>query len=264
MFDAVSYNKGGRILNMLRNYVGDSAFFKALNLYLTTNKFKAAEAHHLRLAFEEVTGKDLNWFWNQWYYGAGHPKLTIDYVYDEAAKKVQVIVKQTQAGDKVFKLPIAIDIYNGATKVRNKVWIENRADTFTFSYSSKPDLVNVDADKILLAEKKDNKSLDNYIHQYKYAGNYMDRREAVEFVAKSQTEPRAIALLTEALKDKYFGIRGLALNRLDMKNQGNKASFEPLIAGIAKSDPKSTVRATALTVLSNYDNPAYKELLPKT
>ena len=47
MFDAVSYNKGGRILHMLRNYVGDSAFFKALNLYLTTNKFKSAEAHQL-------------------------------------------------------------------------------------------------------------------------------------------------------------------------------------------------------------------------
>ena len=60
---------------MLRNYVGDSAFFKSLNLYLTTNKFKSAEAHNLRLAFEEVTGKDLNWYWNQWYYGSGHPKL---------------------------------------------------------------------------------------------------------------------------------------------------------------------------------------------
>ena len=34
MFDMVSYSKGGRILNMLRNYVGDSAFFKALNIYL--------------------------------------------------------------------------------------------------------------------------------------------------------------------------------------------------------------------------------------
>ena len=43
VFDAVSYNKGGRILHMLRNYVGDSAFFKALNLYLTTNKFKSAK-----------------------------------------------------------------------------------------------------------------------------------------------------------------------------------------------------------------------------
>ena len=77
MFDAVSYNKGGRILHMLRNYVGDDAFFKSLNNYLTTNKFKAGEADQLRLAFEEVTGKDMNWFWNQWYYGSGHPKLKI-------------------------------------------------------------------------------------------------------------------------------------------------------------------------------------------
>ena len=74
MFDAVSYNKGGRILHMLRNYVGDDAFYKSLNTYLTTNKFKTGEADQLRLAFEEVTGKDLNWFWNQWYYGSGHPK----------------------------------------------------------------------------------------------------------------------------------------------------------------------------------------------
>src|SRR5690606_29186550 len=62
MFDGHSYNKGGRILHMLRNYIGDDAFFKALNIYLTQNKFKAAEFHQLRLAFEEVTGEDLNWF----------------------------------------------------------------------------------------------------------------------------------------------------------------------------------------------------------
>ena len=73
VFDQVSYPKGGRILNMLRNYVGDSAFWKSLNLYLNTYKFQSAEAQELRLAFEEITGEDLNWFWNQWYYGAGHP-----------------------------------------------------------------------------------------------------------------------------------------------------------------------------------------------
>jgi aminopeptidase N len=263
MFDAVSYNKGGRILHMLRNYVGDSAFFKSLNLYLTTNKFKAAEAHHLRLAFEEVTGKDMNWFWNQWYYGSGHPKLNIDYIYDEAAKKVSVVVKQTQTGDKVFKLPIAIDIYNGAAKVRNQVWIQNKVDTFTFSYTSKPELVNVDGDKILLAEKKDNKNMDNYVAQYKYAGLYMDRREAVEFAARNQTDPRAIAILKDGLKDKYFGIRGLVLSRLDLRNQGNKKDFEPMIAEIAQKDPKSTVRATALGLLANYENVAYKELFLK-
>jgi aminopeptidase N len=88
----VSYNKGGRILHMLRNYVGDGAFFKALNLYLTTNKFKSAEAQQLRLAFEEVTGRDLNWFWNQWYYGSGQPALDIKYGYDAVTKNASVIV----------------------------------------------------------------------------------------------------------------------------------------------------------------------------
>jgi aminopeptidase N len=56
MFDAVSYEKGGRILNMLRNYVGDSAFFRSLNKYLTDYKFKTAEADQLRMEFEAVTG----------------------------------------------------------------------------------------------------------------------------------------------------------------------------------------------------------------
>jgi len=159
IFDNVSYPKGGRILNMLRNYVGDSAFFKSLNLYLTQNKFKSAEAQNLRLAFEEVTGGDLNWFWNQWYYGSGHPKLDINYNYDASAKTVKVYIKQTQSVNS-FKLPFAIDVYEGGNKKRYKVWIKNRVDTFSFQVNSKPDLVNVDGDKILLCEKKDNKTLD--------------------------------------------------------------------------------------------------------
>ena len=78
--------------------LGDSAFFKSLNIYLTTNKFKSAEAQHLRLAFEEVTGKDLNWFWNQWYYGSGHPKLDINYIYDDAPESTGD--RQANAGNR--------------------------------------------------------------------------------------------------------------------------------------------------------------------
>ena len=58
-------------------------------------------------------------------------------LYDDNAKKVQVIVKQTQAGDKVFRLPVAIDIYNGGKKERHQVWVENKVDTFTFNYTIK-------------------------------------------------------------------------------------------------------------------------------
>jgi aminopeptidase N len=260
VFDQVSYPKGGRILNMLRNYVGDSAFFKSLNLYLTTNKFKSAEAQNLRLAFEDVTGQDLNWYWNQWYYGNGHPKLTIDYVYNDNAKTVQVIINQTQEGDKVFRLPIAIDVYNGAAKQRHKVWVEDKTDTFTFTYNSRPDLVNVDGDKILLCEKKDNKTLDNFIHQYKYAGLYVDRREAIAFAAKSQDDPKAQELLKTALKDRYYRLRNFTLQRLDMKNTAVKKAFEPLIADLAAHDADRRVKGTAVEILGTYNNPSYKSL----
>ncbi|MBN8856411.1 MAG: peptidase M1 [Sphingobacteriales bacterium 50-39] len=260
VFDQVSYPKGGRILNMLRNYVGDSAFFKSLNLYLTTNKFKSAEAQNLRLAFEDVTGQDLNWYWNQWYYGSGHPKLTIDYVYDDNAKTVKVIINQTQETGKVFRLPIAIDVYNGAKKERHKAWVEDKTDTFTFNYTSRPDLVNVDGDKILLCEKKDNKTLDNFIHQYKYAGLYVDRREAIAFAAKNQDDPKAVDLLKTALKDRYYRLRDFALQRLDLKNDAIKKTFEPLIADLAANDRDRRVKATAVQLLGTYHAPAYKSL----
>jgi len=263
VFDGVTYQKGGRILNMLRNYVGDSAFFKALNLYLTTNKFKNGEAQQLRLAFEDVTGQDMNWYWNQWYYNKGYPKLNVDYVYDDNAKNVKVIINQTQDSNNIFKLPIAIDIYNGAKKERHKVWVENRSDTFTFSYDTKPDLINVDGDKIVLCEKKDNKSLENFIHQYKYAGLYLDRREAIDYCSKNQDDPKALDLLMLAMKDKFFGLRMYTIGKLDLKKDSVKQAAEPILADIAAHDTRTVVRASAITALAKYKKPEYKPLFEK-
>lgn len=264
VFDAVSYNKGGRILHMLRNYLGDSAFFKGLNVYLTSNKFKSAEAHQLRLAFEEVSGRDLNWFFNQWYFGSGHPSLDISYAYDDNAGKVNVTIKQTQSGDKIFELPIAIDIYNGNKKQRQTVWMQRREQTFVFNYKSRPDLINVDGDKILLCEKKDDKTLENYIHQYKYAGNYVDRREAIDACVKSQNDPKALDLLKLALKDNYYDLRLYALTQLDFKNPSVKQAVEPIVHELARNDKKTTVRAKAISLLGSYVNrPEYKSLYVK-
>lgn len=259
MFDAVSYNKGGRILHMLRNFVGDSAFFKSLNLYLTTNKFKAAEAHQLRLAFEEVTGKDLNWFFNQWYFGSGHPTLDINYSYDEATQKAKVIVKQTQK-DKIFKLPVAIDVYNGANKTRHNVWVENAVDSFEFVSTSKPDLINFDGDKVLLCTKKENKNIDNYIHQYKHAGLYLDRREAVDFVSKKLDDPKAVEFMKLALADPFDRIRNLALQRIDVKKVKLMEAVEPMIVTIIQKDPKRITRSIAVDKLSETKKADYKQL----
>ncbi|HYF30482.1 MAG TPA: M1 family aminopeptidase [Chitinophagaceae bacterium] len=265
MFDAVSYNKGGRILHMLRNIVGDSAFFKALNVYLTSNKFKAGEAHNLRLAFEDITGKDLNWYFNQWFFGSGHPKLDVNYSYDEANKKAMVIVRQTQTTGKVFKLPVAIDIYEGGKKERKQIWVRNKVDTFSFTYNTKPDLVNFDGDKYLLTDKRESgKTIDNFSFQYKNAGLYLDRREAIDFAARNQDDAKAIELLKASLTDKYDGLRTYALGKIDMRKPNVRTAMESVIYQLALKDPKATVRAKAISLLPNYDKAEYKALYIKS
>ena len=258
MFDAVSYNKGGRILHMLRHFVGDSAFFKSLNLYLNEHRFSTGEAHQLRLAFEKVTGRDLNWFWNQWYFGAGHPVLDISYVYDSTQHKMIVAMEQQQNSGQIFKLPIDIDIYIAGKKQRHSVWMDRQRQLFSFDVTAKPELVNVDGDKILLAVKNDHKSLQEFINQYKLGGNYMDRKEAVDYACEHSEEPGARAFLVSALEDPYFGIRR------DVLQQTNPSVYTPedlaKIASIATSDDNRTVRAAAIDVLSFTGNPTYKAL----
>lgn len=255
MFDAVSYNKGGRILNMLRNYVGDDAFFKSLNVYLTQNKFKSAEAHHLRLAFEEVTGKDLNWFFNQWFFGSGHPKLEIKYDYDDNTKTAKVFLRQTQAGDKLFILPIAIDIYEGSNKKRYTVWLKTKTDTLSFNVKGKPDLINVDAEKILLAEKRDNKTLENYVHQYRHAQNYMDRKESLDYLSKQNENTLATSVVLQALNDPFYKLREKALKSL--RSDLIDASTIQQVEKIAKTDSYRIVRAAAIDVMNRLKNKNY-------
>lgn len=263
MFDAVSYQKGGRILHMLRNHIGDSAFFKAINLYLNTYKFKAAEAHQWRLAVEEITGRDMNWFFNQWYFNNGHPSVEIFYEYDDAKGIARVIMKQTQKTGTYFKLPLAIDVYEGDKKTRHQVWASNAIDTFSIRYTKRPDLINVDADKVMLWTKKDSKTLENYVHQYKHAGNYLDRREAIDFAGKNLSNPAARALILQAINDKYGGLRSLAINQIDLKQAELKQAAEPVLLKLAQSDPKSLVRADAIGKLGEYAKPEYAEMFRK-
>ncbi len=264
MFDLVSYQKGGRILNMLRNFLGEAAFYKGLHLYLDTYKFSNAGAGELRLALEQVSGKDLNWFFNQWYFGSGHPRLTITYSYDDSGKTISVNVKQTQNGQ-VFILPVAIDVYTGGKKERHNIWVNQKDQTFSYEVKSRPDLVNFDGDKILLCEKKETgKSLANYIYQYKQAGSYVDRREAIAACAAMQDSTEAVELLKTALRDRYYELRDFAITSLDLKKEPVKQAVETFLFELAKSDPKPTVKASAITALSTYDKQIYKDLISKS
>ncbi len=256
MFDGHSYNKGGQILHMLRKYVGDEAFFASLKLYLEKNKYTSVEIHQLRLAFEEVTGEDLNWFFNQWFLSSGHPNLKIANVYDEANGKVKLIVKQQQDFTKtpLYKLPVIVDLYFADGKKSQKITITDAEQTFVFDAPSKPLLVNFDAEKQLLCVKQEeNKSIEEYIYQYKNAPKFGDRLEALNAFKGKLSNPEVLATVELALKDKWYGHRELALKLLQDVATEKEAELKPIVIEMSKSDAKTVVRAEAIDFLvKNY------------
>jgi aminopeptidase N len=259
----ITYKKGGRVLNMLRNYLGDEAFFKGLHLYLTGNAFKSAEVPQLRMAFEEASGLDLNWFFNQWYYSAGHPNLDISYHWDETTKTESVYLAQKQ-DETPFLLPMAVDIYTASRKRRYKVWMRDKADTLTFRLDARPELVNVDADKVLVAQKTDHKGIAEMSWQYFHAPLYQDRFEAIDFAEKALDDETAQKIILAALNDPFSGLRQKAIaalhqNKNDIRNTNAtlRDAVLPQLAALITNDRNTLVQADAIHALSVLNDPAY-------
>ncbi|MGZ3930867.1 MAG: M1 family metallopeptidase [Bacteroidia bacterium] len=255
MFDGFSYNKGGQVLHMLRKYVGDDAFFASLKLYLDTKRFKSAEIHDLRLAFEATTGEDLNWFFNEWFLNKGHPELDITKTYDEASKVLSLTVKQTQDFSEapLYKLPVYIDIYAGGKKDRQQIWIDDVTQTYTFTVAAKPDLVNFDGERQLLAMLRYKKTKEEFLFQYKNAGLWKDRDEAMEYFTKHLDDKDVqIALKDIAQHDKWKGVRYDAVSSLGENAKSSDAELKTLLMGIAVNDGSTKVRAEAMRALNNF------------
>ena len=215
MFDAHSYNKGGLVLHMLRKYVGDDAFFASLQKYLKDNALSDVEGQELRLAFEEVTGEDLNWFFNQWFYDEGQPDLSVDYDYDSENKQVVVNVKQTQDPGKmpaIFVLPTTIDIYANGEVTRHDIRIDQRQQTFTIPSDTDPELIVFDGEGALLATSVDEqKSVDEYIAPFELASNFKYRIQALQELVNSGAS-KAKPILRTAIDDDLWYIRMVAAN----------------------------------------------------
>jgi aminopeptidase N len=254
MFDRHSYEKGCRIIHMLHNYLGDDAFFEALKTYLNEHRFSAVEVHDLRLAFEKVSGKDLNWFFNQWFLASGFPFLNISTEYQPDNKTIHVQIEQTQGGQNtpIYRLPIAIDVYSFGKKERHLVQIENKKQEFVFSASAKPNLVNVDADKVLLCKKRENKSIEEWVFQYKNAPLYLDRFEAIDAMGQfSQSKSKETIRL--ALQDKNWSIRKLALMKIEKWHKPDSEIKAELMDLVLK-DKKPDVRSKSLDLLVKFYN----------
>ncbi|MDX2172164.1 MAG: M1 family metallopeptidase [Bacteroidota bacterium] len=253
MFDAFSYNKGGQVLHMLRKAVGDDAFFASLKNYLETNKFKTGEIHQLRLAFEQTTGKDMNWFFNQWFLNNGRPKITVTQNYNVSQGTVELTVEQNQDFKKVplYTLPIDIDIYVNGKAERTRIVVTEQKQTFIIKTSGAPQLVNFDAERQLLCDLDYKKSQEEYIFQYKNAPLYEDRFEAIKELEKNLSDVNVYNVIKWAAEnDKYFVVRNHCISQLDKAPTEKLAEVKSTLLTIYNNDKKTLTRARALNVLN--------------
>lgn len=163
LFDrpAITYNKGGAVVHMLREQVGDANFWKAINLYLTRHRFGSVETADLQRVMEETSGQKLDWFFAQWVYGTSYAKLNVKQRYDEPSKSLVFDIEQTQKGDLVpaaFRLPLDIQIKfpDGHGPIKTEfLEITARKQTISIPVPTKPETVTFDPDtKLPLAAIK--------------------------------------------------------------------------------------------------------------
>lgn len=255
MFDAHSYNKGGLVLHMLRQYLGDDAFFASLKYYLEKHAFTDVELAELRMAFEDVTGEDLNWFFDQWFLRKGHPMLEVTYEYDHSTSTQYIYLNQSQ--DETFILPVDVAIYDDSGHVQYiPTVVKNKKDTIAIYVSQKPAACVFDGKNTLLSILSESGKTDvDYFNQIKFSKNFLDRNRAIDNMDKdSEYFVQALKLL---LNDPSAILRNKAIQLLPDREI---SELLPLIIEKTRSDHHSSVRSGALDRLFDLGHPEVKNL----
>jgi aminopeptidase N len=265
VFDRHRYDKGGKVLHMLRRYLGDDAFFASLQHFLTTKGFQSAEIHDLRLSFEAVTGEDLNWFFNQWWLSAGHPIVNINHAYNAEKKQVNVEVVQTQMSNQlaevpVFKIPLDIDLIFEDTTVRHSVWLLSDKSTFDFDVATLPLAVNVDPGKLTLWERKDQISTAELLTIFNKSDKILDKVYVFEQLKNRQKEPEVKAFMLQLLKHDYWYLRKATIAAAELSAYKELPVIKSTISELALTDPKPSIRREALTKMESDQKSVARQL----
>ncbi|MBK6978043.1 MAG: peptidase M1 [Cytophagaceae bacterium] len=264
MFDAHSYQKGGRILHQLRMEVGDEAFFKTLNYYLNKHAHHTTEIENLRLAFEKITGRDLKWFFDQWFFRPGHPNILASHKIEK--NKIQFVLKQITDSTNafVYNLKIPVEIYTSKGRKTEILEFSQAEKNYEIDFEGDYKGLLINPDGYLLAAISHQKTEDELIFQFQNSQTVYGRLHALENLTYKPDESTEIQplqnkkvreLVLEALKDPFWRIREIAVQKFFDYDGEDFLKVEKALQQIIKNDPKTNVKATAILAVKNFLNP---------
>ncbi len=240
MLDGHTYNKGCAVLHMLRTVLGDELWWKGIRHYVQKHALQNVETTDFRLALEEATGKSLGWFFDEWVYKPGHPEFEVSWSYDDAARQVELKVKQTQEtkdGVPIFQMPVEVEFATDDRAWRETVQVDKAEQIFRLSSAKRPRSVVFDPDGNLLKKLTFKKEKAEFVWQLAHAKGVWARTEACEGLGRFVGDAEAVAALAKALaKDKFWGVRRAAAQALG--EVGTEAARDALLAALNGQDSR--------------------------
>ncbi len=224
IFDRHLYEKGGLVLHMLRRELGDALFWKGVGHYLNRHQKGVVETRDLMRALEEVSGRSLEQFFEQWVFKAGHPELDVKIEHDGEVLTIHVKQTQIPAGPgpvppdapPLFSFDLAFDIglstsREGKETRREVRRVDQASHTFAFKAEARPRFVVVDPEMAVLCDLKIEAPGDMLRHQLAHAPTPRGRMQATPGLSKLD-DPATTKALAASLADEqeFWGVRNEA------------------------------------------------------
>jgi aminopeptidase N len=251
IFDRHLYQKGGLVLHMLRTMLGDDVFWKSVGAYLKKHARSIVETRDLMRAFEEVSGRGLEQFFEQWVYRAGHPDLEVKVEHENGI--LNVGIRQTQKIEKeapCFAFTLALDVVPERGKsVRHTHHVDKPSETIALPCPERPSFVVVDPDFAVLADVKLAAPLDMLQRQLARAPTARGRWLAAQALGKLGDSPSLDALARSLSREaEFWGVRAEAAQALGRTRLAE--AFEILKAHVKTKHPK--VRRAVVQALGHF------------
>lgn len=267
LFDAHSYSKGGLVLHMLRKHLGDGLFFDGLNYYLNQHAFSSVEVHDLRLAFEKVSGEDLNWFFNQWFLDKGHPQVRFEVDYSIPDNLlISAWQEQDLENTPLYKLPFEVSWYVGGERKTKEFILEQGFQQFALQNEDSVDQIYIDEGSDVLMVKFMDLDSDYLKRQFEESQLGAARYEALDSLRNRDTLEVLLGLIPQALDDEFWSVKELALQSIQSNPEWmvSNPALEEKVFLLAESGEKNSVRAGAIDALGTLGDPAkYQEAFLK-
>jgi aminopeptidase N len=293
LFDRHLYEKGGLVLHVLRQELGDATFFAGLKKYVTTHQRSIVETRDLVRALEDVSGRSLGQLFHELVYTAGHPEIDVNVTWSHGV--LELTAKQTQdtkdGVPAVFRVPIELDVADEKGKIdRRSVVLDKKSATFALPCPKRPAWVLVDPRMRILGDVSATAPNDMLRAQLSKAPTARGRWRAAQMLAKSSDLPTIRALahsvqvekeawmvraeaaaalggiraaeaeeaLVKSLKAKHPKVRRAVVSALGAKKA---LATGKELARISKSDESYLVCAEAARALGKTKDPAAKKTL---